>query len=61
MDMSSLEIFNYEENKFTDLNLFEPIEGKMTDRLKRTNDELKADRPTIDEIKLINRTHLHYA
>jgi len=28
MDMSSLEIFNYEENKFTDLNIFEPIEVK---------------------------------
>ena len=31
----------------------------MTDRLKRTNDELKADRPTIDEIKLINRAPIY--
>ena len=27
----------------------------MNDRIKRTNDELKADRPTLDEIKNINR------
>ena len=27
----------------------------MNDRIKRTNDELKADRPTIEEIKDIPR------
>ena len=27
----------------------------MTNRIKRSNDELKADRPTIDEIKFIER------
>ena len=31
----------------------------MKDRLKRTNDELKADRPTIDEIKLINKAPIY--
>ena len=31
----------------------------MKDRLKRTNDELKADRPTIDEIKFINKTPIY--
>ena len=24
----------------------------MNDRIKRTNDELKADRPTLDEVKV---------
>ena len=31
----------------------------MSDRIKRTNDELKADRPTIDEIKLIKKTPIY--
>ena len=31
----------------------------MKDRFKRTNDELKADRPTIEEIKLIDRVPIY--
>ncbi len=31
----------------------------MSNRLKRTNDELKADRPTIDEIKFIKKTPIY--
>ena len=31
----------------------------MKDRFKRTNDELKADRPTIEEIQLIDRTPIY--
>tara|TARA_B100002052_G_scaffold70291_1_gene63647 strand:- start:3522 stop:4067 length:546 start_codon:yes stop_codon:yes gene_type:complete len=31
----------------------------MKDRLKRTNDELKADRPTIGEIQFINKTPIY--
>ena len=31
----------------------------MSNRLKRTNDELKADRPTIDEVKFIEKTPIY--
>ena len=31
----------------------------MNTRLKRTNDELKADRPTIEEIKFIDKTPIY--
>ena len=31
----------------------------MSSRLKRTNDELKADRPTIDEVKFIEKTPIY--
>ena len=33
----------------------------MSERIKRTNDELKADRPTIDEIKLIKNSFFDFS